>query len=277
MNKFFYSLKRLKEEKFSIKFIISRLILRANINIPFRIFIDEDIKIYLHPTSISCTLWINKEKKIKDVLVIKNFIKPDYICLDIGSNIGYLSLIMAKQAKNGLIIAIEPGRRIYQYLTENINLNDFKNIIPLNIAISRKDQIVDFFEYYYGDNFSSLIKIKNFPHKHFKTMSLSLKTLMKVLNLDKVDFLKIDVEGAEFEAIKSLGKFLNKVRYIYFEFNEKNFENFGYKSDDLINLLRDNQFSIYEILINENKKINLNLVKDFKDDNFLAINNNWQD
>lgn len=268
--------KRLKEENFSIKFLFSRIFLFLNIKIPIKFKFYNNLKLVLHPASIAHTFYVKSHRmgKLKDISVIEKFVKNGDICIDVGANIGHLSLIMAKSSyPNGLVISIEPGRRLFSYLIENIVLNKIDNIVPLNIAIVKENKVVEFFEYYYADNFSSFKKIKKFPADSYKVLTMRLDFLLFCLNLNKIDFLKIDVEGLEFEVIESLGDFIEKVKYIYFELNEKNLLNYNHNKGEVLNLLHQKGFKIYK-LTKEADIIPVDLNdKLIEDDNYLAINN----
>ncbi|MEO0119553.1 MAG: FkbM family methyltransferase [candidate division WOR-3 bacterium] len=241
-----FYIKILFEEKFSPLFLLSVLASRLKIKLPFKVKIAQGIFLYLHPSSIAHGLWRKKYSIEIDKLVIENLVKENFQIIDVGANIGHLSLLMAKKAKNGFVVSIEAARRIFGYFVENINLNKIFNILPLNLAISNENKIVDFFEFSYADDQSALKIDKNWKHQNYKILRIRLDELIKILSLPRVDFIKIDTEGAELIVIKSLGEFLSKVKYIYFEFNEENYRKFGYNGKEILNFLHENGFKILE-------------------------------
>lgn len=66
-------------------------------------------------------------------------ISPTATCLDIGGNVGVNALAMAAQADKGRVFSFEPIPFVFDLLTRNIALNDFKNITPLNCGCSNAD------------------------------------------------------------------------------------------------------------------------------------------
>jgi FkbM family methyltransferase len=265
------ALKRLSEEKFSPLFLISVFLSRTKISLPFT-FRRDEVLLKLHPSSVTLGLWRRKYSFEADKIAIEKIVKENFICFDIGANIGHLSILMGKKAKNGLVISIEPSPRIFSYLLDNIQINKLKNVIPLNIAISEENGIKEFFTFTYADDQSALVINKNWKSEKYKVATLRLDELIKILGINKIDFLKIDVEGAELLILKSLGKDTDKVKYVWFEFNEENYRKFNYGGEEIIDFLKNHDFSLYRL----NEKNNFceidNYLENFKG-NLLAVKN----
>ena len=106
--------------------------------------------------------------------------------------------------KKGKVFAFEPDPDNYQRLIKLIKLNKSKNIIPSNKALwSKKEKLV----FLNKSNMCSGIDFKNNHHinrnnsKRIEIMADSLDNQLSKLKINKVDFIKMDVEGAEMEAI----------------------------------------------------------------------------
>jgi len=269
--KFCKILERISEEKFSPVFLISVFLSRTRISLPFT-FKRNGVLLKLHPSSVTLGLWRRKYSFEADKIVIEKIVKENFICFDIGANIGHLSILMAKKAKNGLVISIEPSPRIFSYLLDNIQINKLNNIIPLNFAISEENGIKNFFTFTYADDQSALVIDKDWKSEKYKVATLRLDELIKILGISKIDFLKIDVEGAELLVLKSLGKDIDKVKYVWFEFNEDNYQKFNYGGEEIIDFLKNHKFSLYRLNEkNEFFKIDDHL-ENFKS-NLLAVKN----
>ena len=72
--------------------------------------------------------------------VLKNLLRDDTTFIDIGANIGYFSLLVAKSAPNGRIVAFEPVSYLFEALQKNIALNYIRNIQPVKTAIGEKEE-----------------------------------------------------------------------------------------------------------------------------------------
>jgi FkbM family methyltransferase len=246
-NKLKKYLRRLVEEKFSPRFIFRVILQRFKITLPLKLKIGEDAFIKLHPASIPLGIWQKKYSIETDKIVIEKIVKENFVCFDIGASVGHLSISMAKKAKNGLVISIEPSPKIFSYLLENIQINKVKNIIPLNVAISEENGIKEFFAFAYADDQSALVIDKDWRLEKYKVLTLRLDELLKILGINKIDFLKIDVEGAELLVLKSLGENIKCVKYIWFEFIEENYRKFNYSGKEIFSFLKSHNFSLFKL------------------------------
>src|SRR3989338_551680 len=83
------------------KFWISRLFFFLHIPLPFRVRVTDRVRIALDPLSVPHALWLNRDKKGKDIEVVQNDVREGDVCVDVGANVGHLALVMAERAKNG--------------------------------------------------------------------------------------------------------------------------------------------------------------------------------
>ena len=127
--------------------------------------------------------------------------------IDVGANIGVYTILAAeKVGKNGKVIAIEPEPENYQQLLKNIRLNNFQNVIPVNIALSDHNGL----EKLYISHWAGLHSLVSQKGK-VSSIEVSTKTvdkLLEELDLKKVDIIKIDTEGAEIPILKGAEKTL---------------------------------------------------------------------
>ncbi|MGC8981473.1 MAG: FkbM family methyltransferase, partial [Minisyncoccia bacterium] len=105
---------------------------------------------------------------------------------------------------------------------------------------------------------------KNWIHKKYNVLVLRLDSLLKLLNFQKIDFLKIDVEGVKLFILRSLGESLSKVFYILFEFSEENYKKFGYSEKDIFSFLEKTNFKIHRLIF-ENGKFYFKIVKSIQE------------
>ena len=78
--------------------------------------------------------------------VIKNFIEPNKTFLDVGANIGSISLPLANYSKNTNFHLFEPDKNIYKKLIKNINLNKLSNVFAHELALSSSIGEKNFFK-----------------------------------------------------------------------------------------------------------------------------------
>ncbi|MGB0908936.1 MAG: FkbM family methyltransferase [Nitrospirales bacterium] len=146
--------------------------------------------------------------------ILSTFLTPESIYCDIGAWIGPTVLHAAKRCKK--VYCFEPDRVSYEYLLSNIRRNQLNNVIPFNLALTNRDGLtkIGTFAKSFGRSKSSLI------NGHMKgameVPEVSWSTAIRLFGPENIDFLKIDIEGAEYDLIPHLSVCLtNKKPKIY--------------------------------------------------------------
>ena len=135
-------------------------------------------------------------------------LKKGDVFLDIGAHIGKYTVIGAKMVgRQGLVISVEPHPTNYKVLRENINLNNLNNVIALNVAAWNREGHLKFF--IAKESGSHSLKI-NHGLGAINVRARPLDTLLEELGVKRVNYIKIDVEGAEAEVLEGLTLTLQK-------------------------------------------------------------------
>lgn len=215
-------------------------------------------KMFLDPGD-SLDLSINGVYGELDTKIVREQIKEGDIVVDVGANIGYYTLIFAQLVgKSGKVIAFEPEPKNFEILKKNIAINNYDNVIVEQKIVSEKCGSM---KLYVSDSDIVGHRIQQMGDlEHFvEVESVTLDDYMKKLNLDeKVNFIKIDVEGAEPNVLEGSKEILEKNDHlkIFTEFNREVVKNYGTDPKKMIDLLYEKGFEIYLPNYKENK-INL--------------------
>jgi FkbM family methyltransferase len=154
---------------------------------------------------------INDDHEPEFFTVCRRFVVEDSVCIDIGANIGVKTLQLSRHANRGRVIAVEAGKRISECLLANVEANGLKNVDVLNAAIGDRTIEVKFHE-----NFG----LGHVSAEGTTVPMMTLDDLARRFSLDRIDFIKIDVEGYEYPILRSSLDLLNQYgSLIYFEFN----------------------------------------------------------
>lgn len=183
-----------------------------------------------------------------DTEIVKNEIKPGDIVIDVGANIGYYTLIFAKLVgKTGKVIAFEPEPKNFEILKKNIEINNYDNVIAEQKIVSDKCGKMKLYLSDSGIVGHRIKQIENLE-KCIEVESIILDDYMKKLNLDgKINFIKIDVEGAEHVVLKGSKKILEKNNHlkIFTEFNREEIKKYDSDPDEMLSLLINNDFHFF--------------------------------
>ncbi len=189
---------------------------------------------------------------IETELVKKELKKGDTV-LDIGANIGYYTLLFAKLVgENGKVFAFEPDPTNFTLLKKNIEINGYENVVLVQKAVANKNGTVRL--YIKGeDNIGyNTIYDTNDGRKSIEIESIRLDDYFKDYN-GQIDFIKMDVEGAEGAVIRGMPNLLNKTIKIVTEFSPMLLKKFEINSKEYLNLLIKHGFKLYELNEQENK------------------------
>jgi len=131
------------------------------------------------------------------VRFLESNVRPEDTCFDIGANIGYFSLLMAKLASRGAVHSMEPVPFNFQLLNTNIQLNRFHNVQPRMLAVSDRTGTAEFTVAADGA-YSSFLDTKRKPvESRIVVETISLDEYCDQNSIAQIDCLKVDVEGAE--------------------------------------------------------------------------------
>lgn len=131
----------------------------------------------------------------------------NYVCLDLGAYIGDTAYLMNKYLKPQKIYAFEPDPDNLKVLKENIKLNQLQDkVIPVPLAASDKDGYC----YFEKRGAGSEIVNKKMNKGTIKVKTIKIDDFVEKERIKKVDLIKMDIEGAEFYALKGAVKILKR-------------------------------------------------------------------
>ena len=186
---------------------------------------------------------------------IHSILKPDSTFLDLGANIGIISILASKAlGQNGKIISFEPHPTTFDSLQLNIIQNNLSDIIiPEKIAITNKLGNFVFLEFEDAQK-NLMVHEKENPSKFgddFKKSSsvkgMSVDDYFKDISNKKVDLVKIDIEGQELNSLYGMQEIINANPNIniIFEYNKIFMEK---DITEVIKFLKLNSFNYFKML-----------------------------
>jgi FkbM family methyltransferase len=140
------------------------------------------------------------------------------VCVDVGAHIGTFTVRYKDRYPKSKVIAIEPCKESFQLLQKNIELNRVDMVIPLQAALG--SIIGPRYLYSSKENWMhSVVKINtNISSEKETVIGMYLGWLVEIFQLNRISFLKLNCEGAEFEILECIEEdFLRKIDAIYAE------------------------------------------------------------
>lgn len=132
-------------------------------------------------------------------------LRSDSNCLDVGANFGYFACLMARFCPDGQVLAVEPDPQVFPLLRDNLAINGFADrATGLHAAVADSERMITLYRRDLRSANTSIVAATEAftrlmgepPVEPFAVAATTIDTLATTLG-GRVDFLKIDVEGAE--------------------------------------------------------------------------------
>lgn len=156
---------------------------------------------------------------IAGISFIKKQLNPGDVFLDIGANIGTYSLSASaclSQEQGGRVYAFEPVPRIFEKLQKNIVLNGVENILVNQVAVYSEPSTLELFvssEENIG--MSSIFHHDTESGEVAKVKAICMDDFIEENQIEQVNLVKIDIEGAELFALKGMARTIEKYKPVF--------------------------------------------------------------
>lgn len=186
-------------------FFLRKILLIFNKKIITKKIFNFEMNLYLDDEGISKTLILFGQRELDHKYILEKILKTNMKILDIGANIGYYLLLENQLiGKKGKIIAVEPSSKNIKLLNSNLELNKINNCKVIHGAISNFRGTEEFF-------ISSKSNLNTFHVENKKNLSLTGETelvetytVKQIIENNKIDLIRMDVEGHEVQIIEGL-------------------------------------------------------------------------
>jgi len=199
--------------------------------------------------------------------------KGDYV-LDIGTNIGVTLLNFAqKVAREGMVYGFEPDPENYGYCIQNIGLNSFTNIQLENFGLGKENGTFSMVVDTESNRGCNRITFDESRKESYEVKVETLDNWAFEVGLSKLDLVKIDVEGFEFQVLSGGKSLLAKYKpTMFIELDDNNLKSVGDSAKEVISFLF-NQLGYKTIVKAENDQI-ISIDDDFSNCHFDIVVNN---
>jgi FkbM family methyltransferase len=208
---------------------------------------------------------------------VSRYLRPGMNVLDIGANQGYYTLLASQKVGSaGRVISFEPSPRERKALQIHKWLNVCKNIQVIGLAVGFTEGPTELLVVQGHETGCNSLRppVVLGETKPVRVEVVRLDGWLEANKIDRVDFIKLDVEGAELDALKGAVKLLQtKPRpLVLVEVQDLRTKAWGYPAKEILIYLRDRDYIWYGFSADGTTKL-LNLDADCFEGNFLACPN----
>ena len=138
---------------------------------------------------------------------IKPYVAEDAVCLDVGANIGLYTMALAALAPKGSVWAFEPSPETFGFLSRNIELNKLANAHSVHTVVGDTTGFVEFQDipFFTAGSFAVVgepfLTTEVLGSLFVKQPSITIDQFVADHALDRLDFVKVDVEGGELSVL----------------------------------------------------------------------------
>lgn len=186
-----------------------------------------------------------------EIRLLGRLLRHDHVFFDIGANVGVFSLFAAKRLTSGEVHAFEPFEKHLARFRMNIELNGFSNIKVNPVALSHEPGSQTLYvpntsntgmASFYADETGP----DGFTGHEITTMTLD--HYVSDLQIGRLDIIKIDVEGAELDALEGGRETILRFRpRVMMEVNVSHLRRAGKTLDDLVRFWAESRYSMFRI------------------------------
>ncbi len=186
-----------------------------------------------------------KKQDARELALMKQFINPSHIIVDVGANIGFYASYFSKlTGPKGKVYCFEPDAYNYKRLLQTTR--SLTNVLTTNAAVSSTNGHLDFY----------LSHDKNVDHRAYAPESYASKHTVDCISLDsflgddvRIDILKVDVQGYEMQVYEGAKQLLaaNPNLKIFSEFWPYGLQQAGASKESFLNFFTQLGFLVYHI------------------------------
>lgn len=181
---------------------------------------------------------------------VNSFLKPGMAFLDAGANEGLYTLLASRLVgPSGQVWAFEPSEREFMRLQQNLSLNQISNVRPLRVALADVNGEIELTVAEDAHAGQNTLGSFSYPIQSLRKEKVSVRRLDDLFSeerINRLDMMKLDVEGAEAHLIAGAHKLLRKLRpVVLFEASETALQNMGSSSTQLLELFRTFGYYVY--------------------------------
>ncbi len=221
------------------------VILKLNMRLPEYVDTAEGRLYLLQGDRVSFWLALTGSWEPVETDLVKRTVKRGEVAVDIGAHIGHYSIVLSRLVgPEGKVYAFEPCKENYDLLSRNMKANGCTNVVIEQKAVSSKSDVIKMRGWAVESDLSPASE--GAEGARYDVEAIRLDDYMKQ---GRIDFVKIDIEGHEYEALKGAEALLgrSKSAKMISEFYPRLLRENGIAPEEYLKFLVDHGFRLFEI------------------------------
>jgi FkbM family methyltransferase len=233
--------------------LVREMVNRLQYRLPVHVRLGNGMRIKVHANDHVGAEIIRKGYYEPEVVrLFEHFLNPGMTFVDIGAHVGQYTLISSQLVgPTGQVHSFEPDPQTYSWLDFNVRRNKLANVTTNQAALSDTPGKLELFLSKIGDvGSNSLRPPNNFSGRTVEVPCFTIDGYLAERGIKTVDFLKIDVEGAEYAALSGAKALLsgNDRPLLICEFEEQRQIAFKSSCARLAELLKGHGYTLYRLV-----------------------------
>jgi FkbM family methyltransferase len=217
---------------------------------------------------------IEKQFETAEYSFVRRFVQPGMTVLDIGAHHGFYTLLLSRvTGSRGMVFSFEPSPRERKALLRHVSLNRCKNVKVQPLALGAEKKEAELYVVEGGETGCNSLRppVVISGTSRVRVSVMRLDDWISEQKLERVHFIKLDVEGGELEVLRGAVSLLDhRPRPIILaEVQDMRTEQWGYRARDVISYLSAKGFRWFR-LSEDGSLEDLDLAPETFDGNFVA-------
>src|SRR5208283_1731453 len=198
-------------------------------------------------TALLWTGFEGQEYSLADLMILRGM-----TVLDIGAHKGFYTLLFSRKVgTQGRVVAFEPSKRERTRLNLHLKLNFCRNVTVINVALGEKEEETTLFVVEGPETGMNSLKPVGDDHRiHEETVKVCrLDSVLDGLGVNRVDFVKMDVEGGELGVLRGAPDLLERRPRpcVLAEISDFRTKSWGYAASEILRFLEGRQFHWFSL------------------------------
>lgn len=206
---------------------------------------------------------------------VKALLQQNMTVLDVGAHHGYYTLLASKLVKSqGIVVAFEPSERECVRLERHVRLNKCRNVMIERSALGAQRGEADLYLVDGAEDYCNSLRppVVKSPARKVRVPVETLDEFLERTNIGEIDFIKLDVEGAELDVLKGASQLLGKVRRPVFMIEVYDIRTgpWGYAAREIVHFLMERGYKWHSLEEN-GEPVPIDASRESFDANLVAV------